>query len=426
MGSFKLSSDASFHFELVRNIVHVPYHGSDVNEILHVANSLVPGDFESFYSEFSALAERTLAHAEKSTPSTASGKVSAREAYFRASTYYRAADFYLHGNAADPRIEQLWEKQTACFNAAIALLPIPGQRHTLHADDFDIPIVFYSAAAKPEAQNGPRPTIILGNGFDGAQEEMLHTGGFAALRRGWNVVTYEGPGQPSVRRAPQYRGFIPDWERVVTPVVDWLFAHAKDLEIDTGKLGLWGESMGGYLAPRAAAFEHRLAAVFAVDGIYDTYAAFIKITGAKGVALFEAGNAEEFNTYIREWIRGPDAPTVARWGVSHGLWSLSDGAPDSFYDSKEPITPYDFFSKMRRFSLEDVVDKIQCPVLVADAESDLFFKGQPEELASKLGRKGEWTEFKNVDGAGEHCHSGAGLLRAQVVFDWFQNTVIGD
>ena len=79
------------------------------------------------------------------------------------------------------------------------------------------------------------------NGFDGSQEEMLHISGFAALERGFSVLTFEGPGQPTVVRQ-QGLGFRHDWEQVVTPVVD----HCEGIpEIDTGGLALLGLSFGG-------------------------------------------------------------------------------------------------------------------------------------------------------------------------------------
>lgn len=73
------------------------------------------------------------------------------------------------------------------------------------------------------------------NGFDGS-EEMLHICGFAALERGFNVLTFEGPGQPTVVRE-QGLGFRHDWEHVVRPVVNACEAHH---EIDTSRLGLIG------------------------------------------------------------------------------------------------------------------------------------------------------------------------------------------
>lgn len=195
-----------------------------VNELLHAAGRLEPGNFESFYNVFIGLAERVYAQAKAIDSSK--HPISARDAvrsgsgclevnillseaiaqYFRAANYFRASDFYLHGNPDDPRINDSWDRATAAFNAAIALLPIPGERLTLHTEGFDIPCTWFRAST----DNEPRPTLIIHTGFDGSSDEMLHIFGFAALQRGYHVIIPEGPGQAGPRRH-QNLGFIPDW-----------------------------------------------------------------------------------------------------------------------------------------------------------------------------------------------------------------------
>ncbi|WP_145954657.1 S9 family peptidase, partial [Zoogloea sp. LCSB751] len=64
------------------------------------------------------------------------------------------------------------------------------------------------------------------------------------------------------------------YEKVITPVVDYLFTRK---EIDPKRIILWGQSLGGYLAPRAAAFEHRLAGCIANGGVYDFLGGFTSI-----------------------------------------------------------------------------------------------------------------------------------------------------
>src|SRR5215471_18993514 len=59
--------------------------------------------------------------------------------------------------------------------------------------------------------------------------------------------------------------FRPDWEKVVSCAVDFALTQP---DVDPHKIVLMGVSMGGVLAPRAAAFEPRLAALVANDGIY--------------------------------------------------------------------------------------------------------------------------------------------------------------
>jgi hypothetical protein len=66
--------------------------------------------------------------------------------------------------------------------------------------------------------SAPRPTVLMFNGFDASQEEMLHVSGLAALQRGFHVVTFEGPGQPTVLRE-QGLGFRHDWEAVPASVI---------------------------------------------------------------------------------------------------------------------------------------------------------------------------------------------------------------
>jgi hypothetical protein len=206
-----LNTDPTFQYELLRVLGLSRDRGSDIGEVLSIAPKIIPGDFESWYEEFNRLADHVRASVQSDKH-----RVSTRNAMFRAANYYRAADFFLHGKPADSRIREIWKSATACFDRAIALLDVPAQRVQIDAGAFDIPAILY----RPSADGLPRPTLLLCNGFDGSQEEMLHAIGFSALERGFNVLTFEGPGQPTVLRE-QGIGFVGEWERVVTPVVNY-------------------------------------------------------------------------------------------------------------------------------------------------------------------------------------------------------------
>ena len=116
-----------------------------------------------------------------------------------------------------------------------------------------------------DESNTKRPLLILHTGFDGSAEEMHGQGARAGVERSWNVLAFDGPGQygPIHRERLTFR---PDWEKVVTPVVDFALTLPG---VDPEKIALMSISMGGYLAPRAAAFEKRISALVANDGIYD-------------------------------------------------------------------------------------------------------------------------------------------------------------
>jgi hypothetical protein len=164
--------------------------------------------------------------------------VSAREQYFRASTYYRSATFFLHHNASDPRLTQMLDAQLADFQRAIELLPEPGQLVELKTThNFTVLVYFYPASQAADGRNPARlPTVILGTGYDGSQQDLYHELGKDVHARGWNFITYKGPGQFTVRQQ-QKIGFIPEWWEVVTPVVDYL---ATRDDVDMEKLALGG------------------------------------------------------------------------------------------------------------------------------------------------------------------------------------------
>jgi dipeptidyl aminopeptidase/acylaminoacyl peptidase len=106
------------------------------------------------------------------------------------------------------------------------------------------------------------PIVVMCMGLDSAKEE---TDAYEApfLARGMATLSFDGPGQGESEYDMPIRG---DYEVAVTAVVDWLSARQ---DIDSGKIGLWGVSLGGYYAPRAAAFEKRIKACIALSGPYD-------------------------------------------------------------------------------------------------------------------------------------------------------------
>ena len=392
-----LSPDPSFNFNLLRWIGTAAYRGADVAELLDLAGRLTPGDFESWHSEFLALARRVSTEGWDDEPASSATR---RDRGFRAASYYRAADFFLHGDPTDPRIAQTWVAATEQFDRAIAELDPAGERVTIQADGFTIPAIFYRAGR----ESTPRPTILMFNGFDGSQEEMLHVCGFAALERGFNVLTFEGPGQPSVVRG-QGLGFRPDWEAVVTPVVDYCETVPQ---IDASALGLLGLSFGGYLAPRAAAFEPRIRAVVVIDGLYDGYQSVLGLLTPGLRAVLDSGDADGFNAAIRRAMAGNNA---LRWYIEQGLWSF------------RVASPYEFFERARPYTLDGVTDRISCPVLVCAATNDHFNPGQAEKLAEALGERATLRPFTPEESAATHSHPGASVLLKGVVLDWLTKTM---
>jgi hypothetical protein len=92
---------------------------AEAGEVLSTAVRITPGDFASWTAQWLATARRVHHVADECRER--GHAVSAREAYLRAANYYRAAEFYLHGDPTDPRIRQFSRDARSCFRAALAL-----------------------------------------------------------------------------------------------------------------------------------------------------------------------------------------------------------------------------------------------------------------------------------------------------------------
>ncbi|KAF5012517.1 hypothetical protein FDECE_1443 [Fusarium decemcellulare] len=402
----QLSSDSEFAFILSEYLSLSNEEGAATGEILRAAAVIEPGSIESWYKEFNFLGDQIGLQAEEAEKKKA--WVSARKAYFRSSAYYRAADFFLHGNQSDPRIYSLWDKQNAAFNKAVELLPNPATFIQLKANKFTVPAYFYPASPEIPPSKRPThttrlPTIIVGTGYDGSQEALYHGSCREIIARGWNCITYEGPGQPTVRRQ-QNIGFIPEWWEAVTPVVDYV---RKRRDVDPDRVALIGESFGGLLAPVAATREHRLAAVVAIDGMLNLQRSILQKFPSQLTELFTSGNKTVFDAYIAKALALPNVPTAFSWGVNQGTWAWNT------------TSPYDWLSGVGEFDLDEKkMAQIKCPVFVASGQDDNVAPGQPEEMARLLGDKGHYFLFKTELGAGEHCALGAEQQLAFETLGW--------
>ncbi|KAI1458119.1 alpha/beta-hydrolase [Annulohypoxylon moriforme] len=401
-----LSTDSHFSFVLYEALSLANGGGSATGEVMRAAGKIVAGDTESFYNEFKFLADSL--HNVADSINATKNPVSAREAYFRASSYYRLSTFYLTANQTDPRLFSVWDSALADFDKAIALTEVRGERVTLKGPGFDIPVIFWKS---PKAADcGSVPTVLVGSGYDAPQEDTYHSMGREILDRGWNFVTYEGPGQPTVRRQ-QELGFIPDWWDVVTPVVDYLETRP---EVDKKRIALGGLSFGGILAPLAATREHRFAAVLAIDGLQNLQTVSLKQFPTALAQLYKSGNKTLFDTYLNKARLSPDSPTLLKWFIGQGLWAFNTESP------------YDWFTRLGNINLDGtVLSNITSPVFVGKGEDDTTAGGQEATVASLLGNKAYLHEFKTALGAGEHCQLGAEQQLAQVSMDWLSEVFEG-
>ncbi len=384
-----LYDDESFSFEALRAAGYATYGGAELGEVLVTCREIPEGDEEAWSTQWASTGARVERIGRDAL--AAGHRVSAREALLRASNYYRTADFYRRSDPAnDTESARLAMASRQTFADAAALLDIPARAVRIPYEDTSLPGYLFLADDSGE----PRPTVLYHGGYDSTLEEDYLALAAGALRRGYHVLAFDGPGQGTTVRE-QGLHFRPDWEAAVTPAVDFALSLS---EVDANRLVLIGTSLGGYLAARAAAFEHRLAACVLHDGVYDLHATF---DAAIRNAAQVPGGVE---AAMRESVS-------LRWVVHNGLWTFGVSDADELLKATEAYT------------MDGVADRITCPTLVLKAEADQFFAGQPERVFQALTCPKDLFTFREDEGGGEHCHEGAIALWHQRTFDWLDTTL---
>ncbi|HZS01034.1 MAG TPA: alpha/beta fold hydrolase [Chloroflexota bacterium] len=390
-----LFDDAEYDGQLLRALAYTYHGGADIGECLTTARRISAGDDASWYREWCATADRVVAAAEASR--TTGHHVSAREAYLRASNYYRTAFIFLYRAPVDPRAVAALAKHRAAFRQAAALFTPPAEPVAIPYENTTLPGYFFAA----DARATPRATLLVTGGYDGTAEESYFSVA-GALRRGYNALCFDGPGQGAVlweQRLPMR----PDWERVVTPVVDYALTRP---EVDAQRLVLLGRSWGGYLAPRAATAEHRLAACIADPGLLSPADGVRRQLPPDLLRQLEAGDLAAVNAALDHLPQTSMLRFTLRRGVLvHGVDS-----------------PAAYLQSALAYTLRAQAGQIRCPILICQAENDLR-ASQSQELYDALTCPKRLLAFTDAEGAGEHCEAGAAALFDQRVWDWLDETL---
>lgn len=399
-------SNESFGFESLRAAGYSNCGAADIGEVIAICHKIPSGDEDRWLQEWKAAGDRAVVNGKTSL--SKGNTISARDSFLRASNYYRTAEFYRRESPHDDEVgKALADMACDMFYIAAELMPYVTEKVTIPYEGTTLPGIL----TRPDTSAQPRPLIIVNGGFDSTMEEVAYSIGAAALQLGMNVLAFDGPGQGSTIRN-QKLPFRHDWENVITPVVDYAVSQPF---VDNSKLVLVGISMGGYLAARASAFEHRLAGVILNDGVYDFGSTFRRNEQANnasgsdmGAILVSDEHDEQANAAIRETAAHN---TGFKWAMNNGKYVFG-------INSEAGI-----IREAQKYTLEGVVEQIKTPTLVLDAPDDHFMKGQPEELFGRLKCEKKLVQLTEEEGASLHCHVGAGLRLGQVMMDWILETV---
>ena len=124
--------------------------------------------------------------------------------------------------------------------------------------------------------------------------------------------------------------------------------------------------MGGGLAPRAAAFEPRLAALVCIDGIYDIGQAYTERLGlgADTERRLTAGTDPELDAIAQQVMA---TNPMVRWACRQGMWSYGVG------------TPRAFLAASLAYNLRGgIAEKITCPMFAGRGESTTSSPASPK------------------------------------------------
>ena len=374
--------DAEFDAQLQRTAAKVACRAADLGQVLSVARRITPGDYASWYAQWFAEGRK---EAELARREGARGHHhNAGEAWLRAGECFRSAYFFSRRYPQGAALLAAWRRCREAFRAALPALPFaiePVQIPWRH----DIPIEGYVLRA---TKGAAAPTVLMPCGYDSPVEEFYTLGGYEAALRGFNVVAFSGPGQAEMlyeRGIP----FRPDFETVVGPVIDFVERMARseagsDGGLDATRIAIVGRSFGGWLAPRAASREPRIAALAADPAQADMGAVLAQRFPPEWLELLERGDPA-LNDRI--WAAFPGMRGQEFWLArlrAHGL-----------------NTPLEYCQEMRRWTVD--VEAIRCPGFVSYGEGD-FAQATTEAFFERLPNPNKrLVVYRDADGSGGHC-----------------------
>lgn len=382
---------------------YIPYGGADYGDVAAIAETVADGDESAFYDAWVAYGDRKVAEADQAL--AAGHPASASELYLKASCFYAGAYHPIYGTPVDPRLLAAYDRQTDAFSRGLALSETPGRELAIPYQGTELSACFLPAAGRA---GETRPIVVLNNGYDATITDLYFASAVAASRRGYHVLIFDGPGQGGAL----YRDALalrPDWEVVVSAVLDTVLELD---EVDPDRVALHGWSLGGYLAPRAATREHRLAAVVADPGQWDLGASVKRFAAMLGATPEQAEHPEQLDdAALQKLQEAIDGNRELRWSiVQRGFWANGVGDLRAF------------LARTMEFSFVEEAADIRCPTLLTAAENDPLAADVPA-IAAALTCPVTVMDFTAAEGAGGHCEMTNRSLVNQRVLDWLDDTL---
>lgn len=301
-------------------------------------------------------------------------RVSAAHKIRRASVYFGLAERYIPHT--DRRKAACYDLMRKAFRRYVELSGEPVEfLEVPYEDGKSLPALFI-----PAARPGKAPTLVFIDGFDLYKELVyLRKNHDAARLRNMGMLVVDTPG---VGEALRLRGLTTrhDTEVPVGKCLDFL---SRRSDVDMEKIGLIGLSLGGYYAPRAAAFDRRVKACVAFGAQWD-------VGGRWRVEHYGAGAS-------KSKLSAPDTQL---------LWVTGQSTKEAALDFLDA------------FSLEGIAQKIEAPLLVVHGEKDHLVSLEDAKLLASSAPKGELVVTTAEFGGEGHCCMDGMQTGVDLIYDW--------
>jgi dienelactone hydrolase len=354
-----------------------PYGAIAMEEVDRIGDRLKARETEgdpdiAWKEEWSAMADRVAAVAD--TAAAEGRTVTAGHHYMRAANYYYSAERFI-----PPGEEKMamYHQALRCWHAALERLYPQIERVEVPYDGVSLPAYFLRAPG-----SGRKRTVVLFDGMDNAKEMSVIFAGLDFAKRGINTLAIDGPGQSETLRLRKIFS-RPDYEVAGRAAYDYVAARP---EVDPQRVTVMGYSFGGYHAPRVAGMDKRYAGCVALGAMHwDMHAWQTEIK-----ARLAADTRSSFTSVFQfRWVIGaPDNPTALEWA--------------------------------KKFSLEGIAERIECPVLILHGENDRVVPlAEANTLYEKVGSNNKTLKiFTAEEGGAEHCQVDNRQLGIDYAADW--------
>jgi Esterase FrsA-like len=368
--------------------------GSEIGESFYAASLVRENDPQSWVAAWTTVARQVERRAEQAV--AAGHAVSAREAYLRAYVYYRAALACIDPlNAA---AEPTWHQAVDCFRRSAALMDPVAEPVLVPCDGAELPGYFIA----PDDDEAKRKTLIMVGGGDTYVEDLYLIIGPAAVKRGYNLLIVDLPGQGGLPFEGLY--MRPDTENQLPAVVDYALSRP---EVDDAGLAAYGISYGGYILPRALSCERRIRAAAVCSVLSDFHAWMTQSRMSE--RLGSNRDSLPMKALVRMLNLRPSLillDTYAwRWGAR---------------------TYADMLDIARDFTLDPAA--VSCPLLsiVGEKEyttSTVSRRFQDDAIRANRNPESRLIVVRASDGGDAHAIGTNLSLMAQLVFDWLDEVL---